>query len=77
MGDGWVQNLLLVSATCDEILSYMIENWMKIPLVSDSYINTVSLQSLQKITGITSHVGTTFSVHDNIPWFTIGIEQDY
>ena len=68
---------LLVSATCDEILSYMIENWMKIPLVSDSYINTVSLQSLQKITGITSHVGTTFSVHDTIPWFTIGIEQDY
>ena len=32
---------LLLSTTCDEILSWMIENWMTDHLVSDSNCNIV------------------------------------
>ena len=34
---------LLLSATGDEILSWIIESWMKNPLVSDSKCSTVNL----------------------------------
>jgi hypothetical protein len=39
----WPKPYLLWSATCDEILSWMIEIWMKNHLVSDSNWNTVNL----------------------------------
>ena len=41
---------LLLSSTCDEILSWMIEIWMENPLVSNSNCNTANLQSPPKIT---------------------------
>ena len=34
---------LLLLATCDEILSWMIEIWMENHLISDSNCNSVSL----------------------------------
>ena len=39
----WPKSYLLLSATCDEILSWMIEIWMKNYLVSDSSCNNVIL----------------------------------
>ena len=43
--DGWVHSLaqpcLLLSPTCDEILSWMLEIWMKNHLVSDYIIVTI------------------------------------
>ena len=44
------KSYLLLSATCDEILSWMIESWMKNHLVSDSNGNTVNALSPKKIT---------------------------
>ena len=41
---------LLLSVTCEEIFSWMIENWMKKHMVSDSYCNIVNLQSPKKFT---------------------------
>ena len=44
MDNGWVHPLakayFFLSSTFDEILSWMIENWMKSHLVSDSNRNT-------------------------------------
>ena len=37
----WPKPYLLLAATCDEILSWMIEIWMTNPLVSDSACNTI------------------------------------
>ena len=37
----WPKPYLLLSATCDEILLWMIEIWMKIYWVSGSNCNTV------------------------------------
>ena len=72
------QPYLLLLAICDEILSRMIEIWKKNHLVSDSFCNTVNLQSPpnKKLQGMTNNVGLTFSVGDTIPRFTISIEQD-
>ena len=39
----WPKPYLLFSTTCDEILSWVIEMWMKYYLVSDSYCDTVNL----------------------------------
>jgi hypothetical protein len=39
----WPKLYLLLSTTCDEILSRMIEKWMKNHLVSDNNCNTVNL----------------------------------
>ena len=72
----WRKPYLLLSATCDEILSWMIECWMKNHLVSDSNYNIVNLQFPQKITRIANNVGLTYSVGDTILWLTISIEQD-
>ena len=46
----WPKPYLLLSTTCDEILSRMIEIWMKNHLVSDSdyNYNTINLQSPPK-----------------------------
>ena len=41
---------LLLSATCDGILSWMIEIWMKIYLVSKSSCNTATLRLSKKFT---------------------------
>ena len=39
----WPKPYLLLSATCDEILSWMIKFWMKNNLVSDIICNIVIL----------------------------------
>ena len=39
----WPEPCLLLSATRDEILSWMIEIWMKCHLVSDNYCNPKNL----------------------------------
>ena len=39
----WPKPFLLLSATCDDILSWMIEIWMKNNLVSDRKCNIVNL----------------------------------
>jgi hypothetical protein len=72
----WPKAYLLLSATFDEIFSWMIENWMKNHVVRDSNCNTVNLYSPQKLQGMTINVGLTFSVGDTIPWFTSSIERD-
>ena len=62
------------------ILSWMIELWMKHHLVSDSNCNTykpITLLNFYKDNiWLTLEVGLTFSVGDSIPRFTISIEQD-
>ena len=59
---------ILLSTTCDEILSWMIEIWMKNHLINDSNCNTINLLS-------PNNVGFIFSVGDTIPRFTISTEQ--
>ena len=44
----WPKPSLLLSATSDEILLWMIEIWMKHHFLSDSNCNTVNLYSPQK-----------------------------
>ena len=39
----WPKPYLLLSATCDEILSWTIEIWMKNTLISDNNCNIVNL----------------------------------
>ena len=39
----WPKPYLLLSATCDELLSQMIKVWMKNRLVSDNNCNTINL----------------------------------
>ena len=72
----WPTSYLLLSTTCDEILSWMIAIWMKNHSVSDRNCNTVNLLSPKNWQGMTNIVGLTFSVGDTVPWFTISIEQD-
>ena len=43
----WSKPYLLLLATCDEILSWMIEIWMKNDFVSDSICNILILLSLK------------------------------
>ena len=75
----WANNVdLLLLATCDEILSWRIENWMKHHLVSDSNCNIVNLilpsnffyEEWQIMLGL------TFSVGETMPRFTMSIVQD-
>ena len=54
---------LLLSATFDEILSWMIEIWMQNQLIIDSNCNTANLYS-KKLQGMTNNIGLTFSVSD-------------
>jgi hypothetical protein len=51
---------LLLSTTCDEILSWMIVIWMKNHLVSDSYCNTVNLESPKISQGLINNIGLTY-----------------
>jgi hypothetical protein len=67
---------LLLSATCDEIVSYMIKFWMKSHLVSDNNCNIVNLYFPKKLQGMTNNIDLRFNVGDTIPWFTISIEQE-
>ena len=62
----WPKPYLLLSATCDEILSWMIEIWMKNHSVSESNCNIVN----------PNNGGLAFSVGDTTLRFTISIEQD-
>jgi hypothetical protein len=80
MDDGsishWPKPYLLLSGTCDEILSWMIENWMKNHLVSDNNCSIAHLNSLKKLCGMINNFGLTFSVGDTLLWFTLSIEKD-
>ena len=73
----WPKPYLLLSATCDEMMSWMIGIWMKNHLWNDSDCNIINLQSAHKsLQGMINNAGLTFSVGDTTPWFTISIEQD-
>jgi hypothetical protein len=72
----WPKPYLLLATTYDEILSWMIEIWMRNHLVSDNTCNTVNVQSPKKWQGMTINVGLTFSVGSIRPQFRISMEQD-
>jgi hypothetical protein len=67
-----------LSATCDELLSWMIEIWMNNHLVQQlTVIATLEIYSpLENLQGMINIVGLTFSVGDTMPRFTNSIEQD-
>ena len=73
----WPNPYLLLSTTCDEILSWMIEIWMNIHSVSDGNCNTNIPQPPppHNLQGMTKNVSLTFNVSDIIKQFTIIIEQ--
>ena len=54
----------LLLATCDEILSWMIEIWMKNVLVSGSNCNIVILLSSKNLQGMRNNIGLTYRVGD-------------
>ena len=59
----WPKPYLHLSATCDEILSWMIEIWTKNHFVSDNNCNsTVNPKCPKNLQGVTNNVGLTFSV---------------
>ena len=75
----WPKIYLLLSATCDEILSWMIEIWINRHLISDNNCNIVQIYiPPTNLQGMTTNIGLTFSVGDTntTPRFTISIEQD-
>ena len=45
----WPKSYFLFSATCDEVLSWMVEIWMKIHLISDGKYSIVDLKIPQNI----------------------------
>ena len=57
--------ILLLSSTCDDILLWMIEIWIKIQCNPQEFFKRMI-----------NDVGLTFSVGDTIPQFTLSIEQD-
>ena len=63
MDGGWVHSLAknptFLSSNYDELLSWMIEIWMKNHIVSNSNWNTLNQFFFQ---GMTNYVGLTFSV---------------
>ena len=73
----WPKPCLLLSTTCDEILPWMIEFWMKNHLVNDSNCNIVNLWTPIFLQGMINSVGLTFSVGVTTLQFTISIEQDH
>ena len=74
----WPKPYLLLSATCDELLSCMIEIWMNNHL--GQYLTVIAALEiyslLENLQGMMNIVGLTFSVGDTIPRFTNSIEQD-
>ena len=63
----------LLSPTWDEILSWVVETWMKNHLVSDGIViyNTYFILFYKEWL---NNVGLTFSVDDTISWLTISFE---
>ena len=55
-----------LSSICYEMLSWMIEIWVKSYLVSDSNCNVINLESPKKLQIMKNNVGLTFSVGDTI-----------
>ena len=53
----WPKPYLRLSATCDEILSWMTKIWMKNNLVSDSNCNTIKSIIPQILQDMTNNVG--------------------
>ena len=74
----WPKPWLLLSSTCDdEMLSWMIEIWMKFYLGIERNCNTFkSIIPPKELQGVTNYVGLTFSFGDTIMRVTISIEQD-
>jgi len=67
----------LLSTTCNEMLSLMIENWMKNHLVSDHICNTIVYNPPKRFTKkMAYNVGLTFSVGNTTSQFSTSIEQD-
>ena len=64
----WPKPYVLLSTTCDEILSWVIEIQMKNYWVSDCNCTTITPTNLQ---GMTNNVGLTISVGDTTPQFII------
>ena len=58
---------IFLFTTCDEILSWMIENWMKHHLVCDNNCNIVNYNTRKHLQGIKNNVGSMFIVGDTIP----------
>ena len=71
----WPKPYLLLSTTSDEILLWMISNWMKNYMLSDSKCSTVTYYAPKNLQGMTHNVGLTFSVGDTTLRFAINIEQ--
>jgi hypothetical protein len=63
----WPKPHLLMSATCDEILSRMINIWIKKHLIIDSNCDHVNLLSPNNLQGMTNNVELAISVGDTIP----------
>jgi len=72
----WPKPYILLSTTCDEVLSWMIEIWMRHRLVSGNNRNTINLKSPNFLQGMTNNVGFKLSVGETISQFTIIFEQD-
>jgi hypothetical protein len=54
----WPKPYLLLSTTCDEMLSWMIENWMKNHLViSDNDCHTGIYNPPKLLQGMTTNLG--------------------
>ena len=71
------QPCLFSSTTCDELLLWMIEIWIKIDPVCDSNCkNCNSIIFPKKLQGLKNIFGLTFSVVDTILWVAISNEQD-
>jgi hypothetical protein len=73
----WSKPCLLLLATCDKVLSWIIEVWMKNRLVNGNNCNTIDLVSPKNWQGMTNNVGLAFSVGDSTLYcgLTISIEQ--
>jgi hypothetical protein len=72
----WPKPYLLLSATCDEILSWVIEIWIENHLVNDNNCNTENFIIPKILPRMANNVESTFSVGDTIWQFDISIELD-
>ena len=73
----WPKLYLLLSSTCDEILSWMIKLWMKNHLISNNNLqDRKSIIFLKSLQGMTNNIGSTLSVGGTTPRYTVSDEQD-
>ena len=73
----WPKSRLLLSTTCDEILSWMDEIWMKNHLASDNTSQHCNfIISPKELQGMTNDVGLHLELMMLHRGFTIDIEQD-